>query len=137
MQCHTVGFHYKTGYVDEKTTKHLRDVGCESCHGPGSGHVAAPNRKDLLELMSPWKQAGAAKLPDAQFMKKMADTPAPERGQTAIAPAQQLLIRMVEGRCMKCHDPEADPHFDLYKAWQKVDHTGLARPGGLPAVPPK
>jgi hypothetical protein len=38
---------------------------------------------------------------------------------------------------MKCHDNEADPHFDLYKAWQKVDHTGLAPPGGWPAVAPK
>ena len=30
-----------------------------------------------------------------------------------------------------------DPHFDLYKSWQKVDHSGLAPAGGWPAVAPK
>jgi hypothetical protein len=135
--CHTVGFDYKTGYVDDVKTKHLRDVGCENCHGPGSGHVAAPKNKDLLELLSPWKQPGVPKLPNAAFMKKMADTPPADRGKEVIAPAQQLLIRRVESTCMKCHDHEADPHFDLYKAWQKVDHTGLAPKEGWPAVAPK
>jgi hypothetical protein len=135
--CHTVGFEYKTGYVDDVKTKHLRDVGCENCHGPGSGHVAAPKNRDLLNLLSTWKQPGAPKLPDAAFMKKMADTPAQDRGKEVIQPAQQLLIRRVEGMCMHCHNHEADPHFDLYKAWAKVDHTGLAPKEGWPVVPPK
>ena len=137
VKCHTVGFAYQTGYVNEKKTPLLRDVGCENCHGPGSGHVAQPKNKALLAYMSPWKQAGAAKLPDAAFMKKMADTPDFERGRIPIAPAQQILIRGVEGTCMKCHDSEADPHFDLYKNWPKIDHSGLAPKGGWPVVPPK
>jgi len=137
VRCHTVGFDHKTGYVDAVKTPQLRDVGCESCHGPGSGHVAAPNNKVFLEYMSPWKQAGAAKLPNAAFMKEMADTPAIDRGKKAVAPAQQVLINRVEGMCMKCHDNDADPHFDLYKNWPKIDHSGLAPQGGWPIVPPK
>lgn len=136
VRCHSVGFDHPTGYVDEKTTKHLRHVGCESCHGPGSGHVGAPKNKDFLAYMSPWKQDGAAKLPDPAFMKKVADTPAPERGKIAVAPATQLLIRGVENRCMKCHDHDADPHFDLYKQWAKIDHSGLAPKGGWPEKAP-
>jgi hypothetical protein len=38
--CHTVGFGTATGYRREYAGKKLTDVGCESCHGPGSEHVA-------------------------------------------------------------------------------------------------
>lgn len=137
VRCHSVGFAHPTGYQDEKKTPQLKHVGCESCHGPGSGHVANPKAQDFLALMSPWKQPEAKNLPNAEFMQKMADTPAPERGKVAIAPAQQLLLRRVEGTCMKCHDAENDPHFDLYKYWPKVNHSGLAPAGGWPAVAPK
>ncbi|OHB62560.1 MAG: hypothetical protein A2Y76_03055 [Planctomycetes bacterium RBG_13_60_9] len=37
--CHVVGMEYQTGYVSEDKTSHLKDVGCENCHGPGSEHV--------------------------------------------------------------------------------------------------
>jgi hypothetical protein len=137
VKCHTVGFDHTSGYVDEKATPLLRDVGCESCHGPGSGHVAAPKDKNFLSYMSPWKQGGAVRLPNAAFMKTMADTAPQDRGKNQIPPAQELLIRSVDNMCMRCHDHESDPHFDLYKNWLKIDHSGLAPPGGWPAVPPK
>ncbi len=38
--CHTVGFGTASGYRREYAGKKLTDVGCESCHGPGSEHVA-------------------------------------------------------------------------------------------------
>lgn len=37
--CHTVGFGSASGYRREFAGKKLADVGCESCHGPGSLHV--------------------------------------------------------------------------------------------------
>jgi hypothetical protein len=138
VRCHTVGFEYQTGYQDEKKTPNLKHVGCESCHGPGSGHINNPRDKALHEYLSPWKQtaAGVFNLPALDFMKKMADTPLPERGKVAIAPAQQLLITRVEGTCMKCHDGENDPHFDLYKYWPKVAH-GAPPAAAPPVAPPK
>ena len=38
--CHTVGFGDRSGYRREYNGDQLGHVGCESCHGPGSLHVA-------------------------------------------------------------------------------------------------
>lgn len=37
--CHVIGMEYESGYISETRTPHLKDVGCENCHGPGSEHV--------------------------------------------------------------------------------------------------
>jgi len=37
--CHTVGMKYESGFVSQESTAHLKDVGCETCHGPGSEHI--------------------------------------------------------------------------------------------------
>jgi hypothetical protein len=39
LACHTVGFGNAAGYRREFGAAKLTDVGCESCHGPGSLHV--------------------------------------------------------------------------------------------------
>ena len=47
ISCHVVGwqgqenFPYKGGFQTEKKTPELANVGCESCHGPGSKHIEA------------------------------------------------------------------------------------------------
>jgi cytochrome c554/c'-like protein len=42
--CHVTGFHLAGGYpaADSTKTAAVSNVTCESCHGPGSLHVAAP-----------------------------------------------------------------------------------------------
>jgi hypothetical protein len=37
--CHVVGMEYTEGFITEEQTPHLKDVGCEVCHGPGSEHI--------------------------------------------------------------------------------------------------
>lgn len=38
--CHVVGMGYESGFISEdKSSADLRNVGCESCHGPGSEHI--------------------------------------------------------------------------------------------------
>ena len=39
--CHSVGFQ-KQGFVNVKATPQFANVQCESCHGPGAQHAAAP-----------------------------------------------------------------------------------------------
>ncbi len=60
--CHVTGFEYETGYRNEKDTPILKNVGCESCHGPGSEHALKKNKNPkLLALMNPYKNAQANK----------------------------------------------------------------------------
>ncbi len=40
VKCHVVGLDYTTGFQDVRKTPELKDVGCESCHGFGSVHLA-------------------------------------------------------------------------------------------------
>jgi hypothetical protein len=37
--CHVVGMDYESGFISEQKTGHLKNVGCENCHGPGSEHI--------------------------------------------------------------------------------------------------
>ena len=39
VRCHTIGFGVPGGYRREFADQQLIDVGCESCHGPGSPHI--------------------------------------------------------------------------------------------------
>ncbi len=43
--CHVIGMDYESGFISEKKTPHLKDVGCENCHGPGSEHNLDPYKK--------------------------------------------------------------------------------------------
>lgn len=38
--CHSVGFGYPSGFIDEPTTPFFANVQCENCHGPAGNHVA-------------------------------------------------------------------------------------------------
>ena len=44
IKCHVVGYEKDGGFIDMELTPELKDVQCESCHGPGRQHV---------ELMTP------------------------------------------------------------------------------------
>lgn len=123
--CHTVGFKFETGYVDAETTPHLKDVGCESCHGPASLHVGNPMNKDYLMAMSPWKVNAEDRLPTVEKMQSGAP----------LTPQEQRTLNLVDATCQSCHDIDNDPHFRLEdeKYWPKIVHTGF-RPK-LPGQP--
>jgi Cytochrome c554 and c-prime len=132
VQCHVVGLTYKTGYEDQKKTPQLAHVGCESCHGPGSGHAAHEKNASLLALQMPWKSTPGDKLPDIDLIKKIGELPGTERGKVAMKPIEQRVVNLVSTMCAKCHDPENDPHFDFYTYWPKINHTFPKPAGGKP-----
>ena len=52
--CHTTGYGEKSGFTSYDKTPQLGDVGCETCHGPGSVHAesgdaAAITRKPSVD----------------------------------------------------------------------------------------
>jgi Cytochrome c554 and c-prime len=109
--CHVIGFEYLTGYRNEKDTPQLKDVGCESCHGPGSIHADKKNpnwrKRQLLELMNPYK------------------TPLEETAEQK----QQRMLKL-HVFCQHCHDTDNDVGWnnppvkqgDPPRRWHDIKH---------------
>jgi hypothetical protein len=97
--CHTIGFTKKSGFVDADATPKLMNVGCESCHGPGSPHLDDNYDKKILSRMNPSK----AKSDESETDKK------------------RRIFRL-QDFCQKCHDQENDVHWDFDKRWPDIVH---------------
>ncbi len=50
--CHVVGMKYESGFISEAETSHLKNVGCENCHGPGSEHNVTLGKAKTTEPKS-------------------------------------------------------------------------------------
>ncbi|MCB2183323.1 MAG: cytochrome c family protein [Desulfobulbaceae bacterium] len=48
--CHTTGYGKPSGFVSVEKTPHLKNAGCEVCHGPGSQHVEHRSTESILRL---------------------------------------------------------------------------------------
>jgi Cytochrome c554 and c-prime len=97
--CHTVGFRYQGGFANDVATPKLKNVGCESCHGPCEAHVKNPNNGAIHALINPWKAPNE-------------ETPEQQRKR----------ILRIEGMCQECHDPENDVHWNFAAKWLKIKH---------------
>jgi hypothetical protein len=107
ISCHMTGwnpqgyFPYESGYLDFHADAHLHSTGCESCHGPGSAHVAAENGElDVTEA-------------DIERLR------------------QEMVVTLEEAKtskCYECHDLDNSPAFQKEGAfeeyWEQVKHEG-------------
>lgn len=48
VQCHVVAMDADGGFIDMDLTPELKDVQCESCHGPGLAHTQSEDPKDII-----------------------------------------------------------------------------------------
>jgi nitrate reductase cytochrome c-type subunit len=102
--CHVVGFGHPSGYYDKdnssKKNELLKNVGCESCHGPASVHVNNPTDATIYPFINPWKA---------------------KPGETeAASKARRLRIDLF---CQKCHDVDNDVHWSFDKNWPRIIHN--------------
>ncbi len=65
ISCHTIGFGSTSGYRREYAGRKLADVGCESCHGPGSLHVE--QRQNHLPVTFKFRPLGAGDCQKCHF----------------------------------------------------------------------
>jgi hypothetical protein len=104
ISCHVVGwnpqkyFPYKSGYLSEKETPKLINVGCEDCHGPGEKHVWAENHG------TPQQQADLRKA--VQLTEDEAANPN--------CPKQN---------CWSCHDLDNSPEFKFPLYFPFIKHV--------------
>src|SRR5262249_23769298 len=110
--CHVTGWGYKGGFTDEVKTKHLRNNGCENCHGPGSEHILA--------------ERGQLKVPNLKKVRqRLRDLMNPYRyNPEETAEARTRRVDLIDLSCQKCHDPENDVNWKIDKWWDgKIVHS--------------
>ena len=98
VSCHVTGWDpqqyvpFQTGFSDLLKSPKLVGNGCENCHGPGGGHVAAEAGSDV-------------KLRDAMraLMRVSRDT-------------------VERNTCIKCHDHDNSPAFKFDEYWSQIEH---------------
>src|SRR5262249_10549475 len=97
--CHTVGFTYQTGYRNERDTPHLKNVGCESGHGPASEHVKNPKDARWYALLNPWRPKENEK-PEEKELRKL----------------------RIDKFCQECHDVDNDVKYKFESRWPDIAH---------------
>ena len=50
--CHTTGYGKPSGFISIEKTPHLKNAGCEVCHGPGGLHISTRDPSDIKRRMT-------------------------------------------------------------------------------------
>jgi len=50
--CHTTGYGQPGGFISLEETPHLKNAGCEVCHGPGAEHARTGDPATIISTMS-------------------------------------------------------------------------------------
>jgi len=106
--CHVVGLNYVSGFQSQDISPDLTGVGCETCHGPGSLHIANAHRD---------RPSGPSNISPL------------ERGDKGVRKDRSKDLSLQDGYgkvspegCKGCHDAEHGPTFQLESYWERVKH---------------
>jgi len=116
LSCHATGwepqeyFPYVSGFLSLEETPHLKANGCENCHGPGQGHVAAESGDTDADDIELERLRAAMQL-------KIVENEGNQHGQV-------FEGATVVNICIKCHDEANSPDFDFQEYWPQVEHYG-------------
>ncbi|MCA9174343.1 MAG: hypothetical protein KDB14_07645 [Planctomycetales bacterium] len=106
LSCHVTGWApqdytpYVSGYASLESTAHLKQNGCENCHGPGQRHVDIEN----------------------------GDLNVSEADQQEARKQLQLPYARAKEQCIMCHDQDNSPDFfkdgAFERYYEKIKHVG-------------
>jgi hypothetical protein len=140
MKCHVTGLNHPGGYGDPiplkeladwvprkkadpkvvdyaKHNEKMRNVGCESCHGPGSEHVKKTKDADLHKLINPYRPSDR----ERQLEDILAKNPQDAKAKAEHQPLFQTRMMALSRFCTTCHDEENDVK------WNKEGHDVVAK----------
>ncbi|MEZ6142759.1 MAG: multiheme c-type cytochrome [Zavarzinella sp.] len=133
--CHTVGYAYRSGYLNAEKTPTLKNVQCESCHGPASLHVTeeienlkkANPTHAMKKSLTPWKTGGQGHLPSPEKLAAYAAEPDQKKREAMLTVQENEVMSRVFQVCFGCHDSDNDPKFKLEDYWKTINHTGFLK----------
>ena len=103
LRCHVIGYAFAGGFRSVKETPDRVGVGCESCHGPRSAHLA------WQRWRAGHRDPGVTEAP-----------PDPGRGRD---------VR--RSTCISCHDRENSPRFNAatgyWTYYSRIEHPSVRR----------
>ena len=117
ISCHVVGWHptkffpYQSGYLSEKETPKLINVGCEDCHGPGQLHVlgrkprhAGPAGRRPQDGRDHQGRIGRSELAEAELLvvPRSGQQPRVQVSQLHRRDAKHARARVVLTSCPSC-----------------------------------
>lgn len=146
--CHTVGFRHPTGYYDPpdkgslpKHNAKLENVGCESCHGPGSAHAANPNDVTLYPLINPYRASEAERAAARDAANPNLPPAQQQQAQTKKTILERQRYMQLDFFCQRCHDTDNDVNWSKVSFAEKwiggrIEHM-TPRPGNQAGQPQK
>jgi hypothetical protein len=108
LKCHVTQWTQPEWYTRTWTFDgHSEEIGCESCHGPGKGHILLVNT-----------------ITDPQSVQFWDDVVKNE-------PTLNLndISTDAKAKCIVCHDQANSPTFDFVEYWTKIEHKELDKAG--------